>query len=170
MRFWLPWVPWLLCVVLAVAARPVFGAERPKPFQYSYYLFELPGETKGCSDCYIPLLVTRAPLEADAQPEAAVIITYERDSIWKLGESPVKFDRQAVLPKERKIRFEGKVYRYQLVSNAEATRLLKDPLGRIPVHRLAQPINTKNEPFRKVLLQDLSGKGREPDVEGKDRP
>ena len=142
-------------VVLLFAVRPAAGDD-PAPFRYSYYLFELPGARTGCSDCYIPLLVTREPLEKSEQPEAAVIVTYERDSIWTLADRPVKLDKGAVQAQERKIRFEGKVYRYQQVPNAETIRLLEQPLGKLPIHRRGSPIALENEALRRVLLRDLS--------------
>lgn len=74
-------------VVLLFAVRLAAGDD-PAPFRYSYYLFELPRARTGCSDCYIPLLVTREPLEKGEQPEAVVIVTYERDSIWTFAASP----------------------------------------------------------------------------------
>jgi len=153
-RLWLPFV------VLLWASWAAHGADGPPPFRYCYYLFELPGERTGCSDCYIPLLVTREPLDSSGQPEVAVIVTYERDSVWKLAESPVKLEKDAVQAGERKVRFEGKVYRYQRVPDEEVIRLLEHPLGRLPIHRPAPPINQRNEPLREVLLRDLSAVGK----------
>ncbi len=151
---------WLPVVVLLSVSGPAHGADGPGPFRYAYYLFEVLASRAGCSDCYIPLLVTREPLDETEEPEAVVIVTYERDSIWKLGDRPVKLDRGAVQTGDRKVRFEGKVYRYQRVPNEEVVHLLENPLGTLPIHRLAHPIDGKNEPLRKALLRDLSGGGK----------
>jgi hypothetical protein len=155
---------WLSVVVLLWISLPAFGADGSGPFRYAYYLFEVPAGRTGCSDCYIPLLVTREPLDKVEESEAVVIVTYERDSIWTLRDRPVKLDRGAVQTGERKVRFEGKVYRYQRVVNEEVVHLLEHPLGTLPVHRMAHPIDGKNEALRKALLRDLSvgGTPRDP--------
>ena len=142
-------IPILLLICFASSA-----AENTKPFHYSYYLFEDSAKVEGCSDCYIPLLVAREPLDGLTKQEVAVIVTYERDSIWsfrnKLAvvEPQEKNDIQA-----RKIRFEGKVYRCQLVSNDETLRLLKNPMGTIPIHRPAPAALDKSDP--NALLEKL---------------
>ena len=151
---------WLPVVLLLSVSCPAHGADGAGPFRYAYYLLEVPAGRAGCSDCYIPLLVTRDPLDKAEEPEAVVIVTYERDSIWKLGDHPVKLDRGAVQAGDRKVRLEGKVYRYQRVPSEEVVRLLEHPLGTLPIHRLAHPINGKNEPLRKALLRDLSADGK----------
>jgi hypothetical protein len=60
-------------------------------------------------------------------------VTFERDSIWEIR------DREATIsdiePKARTLRLDGSPYRYQEVSLQEATRLLRNPLGSIPVSR-----------------------------------
>ena len=128
----------------------------PAPFRYGYSLFEVPAGRTGCSDCYIPILVTREPLGGSEPLEAVVIVTYERDSVWRLGDQPVTLERGAVQAGKRKVRFEGKVYRYQRVPNEEMVRLLEHPFGTLPIHRPALPIDPKAERLRKVLLRDLS--------------
>lgn len=122
----------------------------------------VPAGRTGCSDCYIPVLVTREPLDRSEQLEAVVIVTYERDSVWTFADQPVKLERGAVQAGERKVRFEGKVYRYQRVPNDEVIRLLEHPFGTLPIHRPALPIDPKAERLRKVLLRDLSAGARAP--------
>jgi hypothetical protein len=56
----------------------------------------------------------------------------------------------------------GTAYRYQLVANAEPLRLLKNPLGTIPVHRIAHP-RKGDDGLWDILLRDLSiADGAEP--------
>ena len=161
-------IPVLLLISLVSTA-----GENAKPFQYSYYLFEDSAKVEGCSDCYIPLMVTREPLDGVAKQEAVVIVTYERDSIWSF-----KNKLAVVEPQEkdaiqaRKIRFEGKLYRYQLVSNDETLRLMKNPMGTIPIHRPLIPdavesdtlleklgeAAEKRPDLKEILLKDLSTK------------
>jgi hypothetical protein len=101
---------------------------------HAYFLFRS-GKSEGCAECYVPLLLSAAPLESSspATPEFEVIVTYERDSIWEIR------DRLAVItevePKARTLRLDGRPYRYQEVSPDEAIRLLKNPLGSIPISR-----------------------------------
>jgi len=138
------------------------SADGPAPFRYCYSLFEVPAGRSGCSDCYIPILVTRELLDRKEQLETVVIVTYERDSVWTFADQPVKLERGAVQAGERKVRFEGKVYRYQRVPNEEVIRLLEHPFGTLPIHRPALPIDPKTERLRKVLLRDLSAGSKAP--------
>lgn len=55
------------------------------------------------------------------------------------------------------MRLQGRTYRYQLVANEEAIRLLEKPLGQIPIHRPAGTGIT--EAWRLRLLRDLRGGG-----------
>ena len=98
-------------------------------YQCSYYLFEVPATVNGCSDCYVPLLVAQGPIEAQRDQEVVVITTYERDSIWQVQRQVLKYTDLAIELPVRKIKFGGKIYRYQWVDNTEPIRLLKNPLG-----------------------------------------
>ncbi len=86
-----------------------------------------------------------------------LITTYERNSIWKFDDRPMRLDAGAVDARERKVRLGGKVYRYQRVAKGEAIRLLRSPLGTLPVHRPEPPISREAEPLREALLRDLAG-------------
>jgi len=127
-------------------------------YQCAYYLFEVPATVSGCSDCYVPLVVTQAPLEARQDQEVAVVTTYERDSIWQVQRQMLKYSDLAIELPARRIKFGGKTYRYQLVSNAEPVRLLRNPLGTIPIHRISHP-RTGDDGLWEVLLRDLSMAG-----------
>lgn len=112
-------------------------AADPGPFRYVYYLFQ--GSAGGCEACYIPLMITRVPLDRTALEtgpiENAVIITYERDSIWEIMARSPALDTAAVSLAERKLRWNGKSFRYQEADREEALRLLRKPLGTIPISR-----------------------------------
>jgi hypothetical protein len=124
-------------------------------FQCSYYLFEVPATVKGCSDCYVPLLVTRGPIETRRDQEVVVMTTYERDSIWQVQRQVLKYPDLAIELPARRIKLGGKTYRYQLVDNAEPVRLLKDPFGTLPVHRITHP-RKDDDGLWEVLLRDLA--------------
>lgn len=124
-------------------------------YQCSYYLFEVPATVNGCSDCYVPLVVTQGPIEARRDQEVVVITTYERDSIWQVQRQVLKYPDLAIELPARKIKFGDKIYRYQLVGNTEPVRLLKNPLGTIPVHRISHP-QKGDDGLWQGLLRDLS--------------
>ncbi len=152
----------IACFTFLLVSGGIWGrcgaAERVPPFQYCYYLFEI--DAAGCSACYIPLLIMRAPIDQPAVPspqDVAVIETYERDSIWRLRPTPVPLplaEQHDALA--RRLTFEGKNYRYQLVSNREAVRLLQAPEGHIPISRLAVPIGSDSVGMQDMLVHDLA--------------
>lgn len=101
---------------------------------HAYFLFRS-GKSEGCAECYVPLLLSGSPLESPspATPEFELIVTYERDSIWEIRDRPAVITE--VEPKARTLRLDGRPYRYQEVSPDEAIRLLRNPLGSIPISR-----------------------------------
>lgn len=150
--------PQRLALTLVLGLSPTStpaGADSPPPYRYSYYLFGIPAPGTG-DDAYLPLLMTREPIDQGDGPEAAVLVTYERDGLWKLEPRTEALEPGAVEPKARRVNFRGKPYRYQLVSNAEAVRLLEHPEGAIPPHRREAPVGREAEALRKELLRDLS--------------
>ena len=124
-------------------------------YQCSYYLFEVPATVTGCSDCYVPLVVTQGPIEARRDQEVVVVTTYERDSIWQVQRQVLKYADQVIELPAKRIKLGGKIYRYQLVGNTEPVRLLKNPLGTIPVHRISHP-RKDDDGLWEVLLRELS--------------
>jgi hypothetical protein len=127
-------------ILFAVGVLRSFAVAQPadrKPFRHVYYLFqESPGV---CEACYIPLMVTRTPIDWAALEtgpiENVVIVTFERDSIWQIATNSPPLDPAFVLFPERKLRWNGKSFRYQEVDREEALRLLRQPLGTIPISR-----------------------------------
>ncbi len=143
-------LPLLLLALLTASA-----AEPAPPFAFAYYLFE-DTHVEGCGSCYVPLLVMSVPLGDPAAHEAAVIETYERDSIWRLRPALASIQPpQGDDALARTLTWEGRRYRYQLVSSAEALRLLRDPEGRIPIHRLEAPLPPEADAVKNALLHDL---------------
>lgn len=140
----------LFCIVA-----PAKAAD-DSPFKCAYYLYEISVSSSGCSGCYIPVLVTRQPLQKDTEVEAAVIITYERDSIWELKSEPAAIKKGAVTDASKHILFDGKKYRFQAVDTLEILKLLKNPMGEIPIHRQKKP--DIEQPLGKTLLRDLDSK------------
>jgi hypothetical protein len=141
----------LLALLAVVAIGPVpAAAGNAGATPHAYYLF-LAGAPQGCEDCYVPLLITRQPLDevASSASDSAVVLitTYERDSIWKV-ERDVPLAAVDVSARERLVRLWGRRYRCQEVAPAEVLRLLEKPEGIIPIHRIA-PIPDRN------ALEDL---------------
>jgi len=120
---------------------PSPGAVDRPPFRHAYYLF-LSGTPSGCEDCYVPLLITAAPLEkaakAPTKAACALVITYERDSIWH-NDGMVSVAPEEIEASPRIIHLRGRKYRYQEISSAEALRLFEHPQGTIPVSRPVLP-------------------------------
>jgi hypothetical protein len=135
----------LVAIGIAPASAGEAGAVR-----HAYYLF-LADAPRGCEDCYIPLLVVPHTLEevAASGRDATVVLitTYERDSIWKV-ERGVSLAAAEVVARERIVRLRGRRYRYQKVAPAEVLRLLENPEGTIPIHRVLTVPD-------KVSLEDL---------------
>lgn len=125
-------------LALVVLGNALDAAGEASASRHAYYLF-LADVPQGCEDCYVPLLVARQTLdEVAASGRDAMIVlitTYERDSIWKLERS-VSLAAADVATKDRIVRVRGRRYRYQEIGPAEVLRLLENPRGSIPVHRI----------------------------------
>ena len=116
------------------------GQERPNAapaYRHAYYLF-LADPPVGCEACYIPLLVSVAPLEETAKNPAGqdcvLITTYERDSIWQVN-GIVHLASGDIVVAPRTVRVRKRNYRYQEVNPAEVLKLLENPMGTIPISR-----------------------------------
>ncbi len=124
-------------------------------FRHAYYLFQT-GKIDGCEDCYIPLLLTTTVLPQTTEQgsdtmEVDVIVTYERDSIWEIPANPRSVKMSDIEPNSRMIRMNGLRYRYQEVPLQEAIRLLKKPLGTIPISRPLLPGRPTNDKIQSLL-------------------
>jgi hypothetical protein len=123
---------------LVTHAQSGSGDSLGRPFyRYAYYLF-LSQAPRGCEDCYIPLLITTEPLEKIAHAKGNAtgvwIITYERDSIWQF-DGTVELKPESIDAQARKVAGKGRQYRYQEAPAAEVVKLLRQPLGTIPISR-----------------------------------
>jgi hypothetical protein len=109
----------------------------PVPYRHGYYLF-LADTPIACEQCYVPLLLTIAPLEEIAKDPAGqdcdLITTYERDSIYLMN-GIVHVAPADIAAAPRTIRVRKRNYRYQEITAAEILHLLEHPLGTIPVSR-----------------------------------
>ena len=99
--------------------------------RHAYYLFRS-GPAEGCAECYVPLLLAAQPITTSTDG-VETIVTFERDSIWVIRDRPAEITEVAPLP--RTLRLDGRPYRYQEVPLDEAIRLLRNPLGGIPISR-----------------------------------
>jgi hypothetical protein len=145
----------LVIVVLALLSHPVTQAVQPNTigYRHAYYLF-LDGPGTGCQACYVPLLITQDSLEKIAaggrSEEGALIITYERDSIWQ-NKGTVSLSAEHIEAAPRVVRLDANRYRYQEISAAEALKLLENPGGTIPISRTA----VSGMGFGKPTLEEL---------------
>lgn len=126
-----------LAALVALSSAPYVAGDTPA-FRHAYYLF-LADAPRGCEDCYIPLLIAGQTLEevAASRSDATVVLitTYERDSIWNV-ERGVSLAAADVTTRDRIVRVRGRRYRYQEIGPTEVLRLLENPAGSIPVHRI----------------------------------
>jgi len=120
------------------SASSAIELDKTNVYTNAYYLF-LAEPSRGCEDCYIPLLFTLRALEAvvEGQPiaDCILLVTYERDSIWTVQNSPLTIDLKAVSKPERKISINQRTYRYQAVTKEEVLALLRKPGGTVPLSR-----------------------------------
>ena len=144
--------------VLFLSVCCIGRAASPSPadsisFHHAYYLFLDGGQ--GCENCYVPLLITKRSLEEVAKQEreeaSILIITYERDSIWH-DDGIVSVTPRAVNFAERIIHLQDRKYRYQEIAAAEVVRLLKNPMGTIPISRPLLPTTTLPGPTLDELV------------------
>lgn len=145
-------------VLLFLLLSPFYQVTAQEPlesqpvYRHAYYLF-LVATSNDCEDCYIPILITKEPIEQIAKSQVIanciMITTYERDSIWKI-EPPATIKRTDIEATERKVRVRDRPYRYQEIIPAEVVRLLENPEGTIPISRTTAP------PSRKDLLDLIS--------------
>jgi hypothetical protein len=139
------------CVELKAEREPAAEA------LHAYYLFRF--RPAGTSE-YIPLIVTREPLEALAAAESettpvVLITTYERDSIWRV-EHDVPIATATVSAARRSLRVRDVEYRYQEIAPAEVLRLLEHPEGTLSIHR------RMGLPRREEMRDLIAGFGGDP--------
>jgi len=124
------------------------------PYRHAYYLF-LAGMPNGCEDCYVPLLITKDPLDqlakATSKADCVLITTYERDSIWQ-NEGMIAVTPGDIEAAARIVHLRGRKYRYQEIGSAEALKLLENPLGTIPISRPMLPKAASSGPS----IEDLA--------------
>ncbi len=123
---------------LAFAAGPqVRPPAAAAPYRHGYYLF-LASQPVMCEACYIPMLLTVAPLEDIAKDPAGqdgdLLTTYERDSIFQFN-GIVHVAPADITVAPRAIYLRRRDYRYQEITGAEILHLLEHPQGTIPISR-----------------------------------
>jgi hypothetical protein len=166
----LPRLIYLCTLTIAAFLSSPFGSARKaqadaggtRAWSHAYYLF-LSDPPAGCEACYVPLLITAAPLEEIATPslnqaasrsasqDCVLVTTYERDSIWQLN-GMVSVAAGDVQAAPRAIRVRGRNYRYQEVGAAEVVKLLKNPRGTIPISRPLLHSDLPPGPSPEVLI------------------
>jgi hypothetical protein len=143
-----------LSSILGVAGTVSHSSGGPSTYRHAYYLF-LAGAPTGCEDCYVPLLITKEPLEQLAKVKGnetcVLIITYERDSIWH-DEGIVSVASGDIEVAPRIIHLRGRNYRYQEIGSLEVLKVLQNPMGTIPISRPVLPNTTSPGPTLQELI------------------
>jgi hypothetical protein len=152
----------ILLVVFLTLSPPVASARQVRSnsvpaYRHAYYLF-LADPPNGCEACYVPLLVTSAPLEEAAKDrvgqDCGLITTYERDSIFQFN-GIVHVAPRDVEAAPRTIRIRKRNYRFQEITAAEILRLLENPLGTIPISRPFLKSELPQGPSLEKLIADF---------------
>lgn len=137
------------CVAAAVAPLQADSTD----YSHAYYLFV--DGVQGCENCYVPLLITKRPLDEVAksgkEESCVLIITYERDSIWR-DDGIVSVTPQAIQAPERVLHLRDKKFRYQEIAPSEVIKLLENPVGTIPISRPLLPNATTPGPTFEDLI------------------
>lgn len=139
---------------------PVKGVRRDAPF-HAYWA--TPREQERSK--YQLLLVTHGPVENLAghtawsklplDNMAMTFETYGRDSFWSRPCTPVqKFG--AVDAKTRSMEMDGVTYEYEPCSIEQVIKLLKNPLGTLPISRIEHPLTDAKLTCKalRLLLED----------------
>jgi hypothetical protein len=155
------WTLVLVCFLPSLADSTGMASssdESKKPlYRHAYYLF-LSGTPNGCEDCYVPLLVTQESLDqssrASGKTASLVIITYERDSIWR-NDGIILIDPTDIETPPRVLHLRGRKYRYQEISSAEALKLFENPLGATPISRMTLPVFGSSSPTLDDLISSF---------------
>lgn len=146
-------------VALTVALAPA-----PEEKYSAYWLIR---DDQSSKAGYVPLLVTRQPLEqlADlkqdekrplADATALTVITYKKDSLWNVDRRPFKVVKTItkVDAKAREITLDGATYRLEEAALKDVLRLVEKPEGTMPIHRIHAPLAGAEE-FAAVLKERL---------------
>ena len=148
----------------AIAGEPQPASKASRPL-VSYRAYWLSGPQPETQDGYRTLLVTPWPVEMLGghvrrskllfDDTAMTLRTYQRDSLWDNAFKPVQ--RCTGVDTEAKIIILDDVsFNYEAGDLSDVVRLLKHPLGTIPVHRKARPLAGAEQTARafRLLLED----------------
>jgi hypothetical protein len=96
---------------------------------------------------YVNLVFSRRPL-ADLvgapastnasvlDSDALVLATYAKDSIWNIDQRPIKVLRQVEKVRNAEVTIAGQAFTWTTADMKDAVRILENPEGKIPVHRI----------------------------------
>ncbi len=113
---------------------------------------------------YVKLVLTRRPLSelpnfspATNQPlsdcDALIVTTYARDSIWNVDQKPFKPLVGVETVESNRIVINGESYVCTQARLEDVVRLLRDPMGKIKIHRTLGPLAGQEEPVKRLLAQ-----------------
>ena len=134
------------------------GAAVSKPYE-AYWL-----RNGDRGDEYVKLALTRVPLDEllTSAPStnvpmlecsAVIVTTYAKDSIWNVDRAPFKhlIDVERVDTADRVMVIQGEEYQITQADLRDVVRLLKNPMGKIPIHRIHKASAGQEELIRALL-------------------
>jgi hypothetical protein len=108
---------------------------------------------------YVKLVLTRRPLPdlltispPTHQPvldcDAVILTTYARDSIWNVDQQPLKALAGIERVEDDSIVINGERFTCTQAKLEDVLRLLRNPMGTIPIHRIYGPLSGQEELVR----------------------
>lgn len=108
---------------------------------------------------YAKLILTRRPLsdlpnfspptnQPIAECDAVIVTTYARDSIWNVDQKPFKPLAGVERVGTNSIVISGETFTWTQANLGDVVRLLRDPMGTIPIHRICGPLSGQEESVR----------------------
>lgn len=142
----------------SVGVMPIWS-ESAGSFYETYWL------TNRASGEYVKLVLTRRTLSdlpgfspAADQPvsdcDAVIVTTYARDSVWNVDQRPFKPLVGVERVETNSIVINGERFIYTQARLEEVVRLLRDPMGTIPIHRIYGPLAGQEQPVR-IIVEKL---------------
>lgn len=143
-------------IVCAMLASIAHGGELA-PVRHAYVLLA-EGSSTDCERCYVPLLLTRDRIAPGVGQRGYLVVTYRRDSVWEIGDEPVRL--REIDEGRRTVRIGEIRYRYVEIHASEARRLLQQPEGGLPVHRPGAPVKEHQKGLVDRWIRELEAAAR----------
>ena len=152
-----------LCLALVLSG-VLFGATRVWSENTNDGAYEAYWLTNKAVGHYVKLVLTRRPLtdlptfspptnQTVLDCDAVIVTTYAKDSIWSIDRKPFKPLTGVQEVEAHSIVFNGERFACTPADLEDVLRLLRNPGGTIPIHRIDGPPSPQEEPVRTLVLR-----------------